>query len=466
MSSHGANVGILRGKYRDDILSVTESAMPLSRLSKSQIPELYTVHRFLPMLLLMLCCGFPLQAMAGQTAVKPINLMIETFAPEHGYITGTEDVILLCVVRNTGADPVPENVMRLRCYPVTGLDYTNGNLLPTLPALAPGEATAFRWRFAPTAARGAIVAGVILESANGDAASPNAPPAPPSPAPQTPPTTTASLPNPQLAFAVVPRLIRAPGIGDIPAVKDPLAHAVERVDDGLLFNGRVAVRAQIGERREAILTLAAREGAIWQTLANSLFLIRANLGEEGQIPWWQNMRCQRIHVDQERESSTLTLTGMVGSYCRAELSLEMRADTCVLTGRVRLTAQRALRLSGLELPALLPAVLTGNEVSGRPDGSALQVSNPAVILPDEARMAAVHGGGATFGIAWPDNIALPFVPTAPWKWSRLPQMPGVRATGSVMGDSIAAGSTLECQFRLFAFAPSGTVRDALRFQIP
>lgn len=381
---------------------------------------------------------------------------------------GMDRVSLLCVVRNVGTEPLPQNSMRLRCYPVTGLDYTNGNLLPALPALAPGEAVAYKWRFALTTSRGALVAGVVLEPTGGlDPQASNAPPPPPSPAPQPPANTASALPGTQLALAVIPRLPRNPSIGDIPTFKDPLTHVSERNDDVTLLNGRVAARVQLGERREAILTLAAKEGAVWQQLANSLFLIRANLAEEGQLPWWQSMRCQRIRVDRDRDSGVLSITGSIGSHCRAELSLELRPDTCAIQGTVRLTARRDLRISGLELPVLLPSVSTGTELRGRDDGSLIVIPPPVTILPDDARIAALHGGGTTFGLAWPDNVTFPNVPVAPWKWNRLPPfISGVQATGTSIGDMMPAGSTLECQFKLFAFAPSGTVRDALRFQIP
>ncbi len=406
--------------------------------------------------------------LAQQQATKSPSVVIETFAPEKGYIVGGESVVLLCVVRNVGADAVPENMLRLRCYPVSGLDYTNGNMLPTLPALAPGDGVAFRWRLNPSDMRMAPVAGVILEPL---ASAPDAPRTP-QPVAQQPGPVSTSLPlltPPQLAFAVVPRLVHVPGMGDVPGYKDPLAHAVQREDDALLVNGRVGVHVQLGERRDAILTLAAKEGANWQNLASSLGLVRLNAGEEGQLPWWQSFRCQRMRVQEDRDSATLTLNGNIGTACRAELTLEMRPDTCIIIGHLHLVALRALRVAGMELPVLLTAqsaIDVPPVPAGRADGSPTLLPKTGTLLPDDSRLAAVHGVGATFGVAWPDNPILPFVPISAWKWNRLPENTGVQAAGIPTGDAMASGSVIDCQFRLFAFAPSGTVRDALRFQIP
>lgn len=418
-------------------------------------------------LLLFLRGGQPI--LAQSQPVKSPSVVIETFAAEKGYIVGGESVVLLCVVRNVGADAVPEGVLRLRCYPVSGLDYTNGNMLPTLPALAPGDGVAYRWRLNPSDMRMALVAGVILEPLANASDAPLQSPQPVAPQPAAVSPSVLPLGAPQLAFAVVPRLAHAPGMGEIPGYKDPLAHAVQREDDGLLVNGRVGVRVQLGERRDPILTLAAKQGANWQNLTSSLGLVRLDVGEEGQLPWWQSLRCQRMRVHEDRDSATLTLNGNIGTGCRAEVTLEMRPDTCVIVGHLHLVALRALRIAGIELPVLLTgqtAIDTPPVPAGRADGSATLLPKTASLLPDDARLTAVHGGGATFGVAWPDSPVLPFVPTVAWKWNRLPENTGVQATGIPTGDAVPSGSVIDCQFRIFAFAPSGTVRDALRFQIP
>ena len=400
----------------------------------------------------------------------PNEVRIETFAPERGYIVGVENVVLLCVVRNTGSASLPENQLRLRCYPISGLDYTNGNLLPILPALAPGQAVAYRWRLAPADARASLVAGVVLEgtgeeekkrrkeeekTGNGisEAQTPN---------PQHP------TPNPQLAFAVIPRLPRPLGLGDTPLLKDPLAHAGELNGSSLLLNQRVILRAQIADRRETCLTLGVKDGNAWRAVANTVGLLRVCVGEEGQRPWWQTLRCQQIRAREDKTGATLTLTGTIGNSCRAEVTLEAHPDTGVINGRARLTPLRSLRLSGIQLPALLTASDDKNLPVPRADGSPSLLPDPPALIPDEARIAAAHNGAATFGIAWPNNPPFPG-----WKWNRLPladglvtSVLGVQATSEAGGDTLSAGSTIEIPFRWFAFAPSDTVRDAERFQMP
>jgi hypothetical protein len=402
------------------------------------------------------------------------DVRIETFASERGFVVGMDNVILLCVARNVGPTALPENALRLRCYPISGLDYTSGNLLPLLPALAPGQAVAYRWRLAPTEAHNALVAGVVLESA-GDrkkdkgesATSAGADKVPVSPSPENSANAVVAFPS-SLAFAVIPHLPRLPALGDVPVFKDPLAHVGESDGGGMLLNNHVGARVQIGERREPLLLLAAKEGAIWRTVANSLPLLRVCVGEDGQLPWWQSFRCQQIRAREDKDSAALTLTGSIGAACRVELTFEARPDTGALIGHVRLTALRALRLSGAQLPALAGSIDDKTLIPPRSDGSPLMLADAPSLLPDDARLAAAHSGATTFGVTWPADPPLPG-----WKWGRLPladgvvtQNLGVQALGDPRGDLVPTGASVEFTFRLFAFAPSDTVRDALRFQMP
>ena len=399
------------------------------------------------------------------------DVRIETFAPERGYIVGVENVVLLCVARNVGSAPLPENQLRLRCYPISGLDYTNGNLLPVLPTLAPGQAVAYRWRFAPSDARAALVAGVVLErtveekrrKGEEEKGKPNTE----HPTPNTGNSQPSTL-NPQLAFAVVPRLPRPLGLGDVPVLKDPLAHAGEQGGSSLLLNQRVVVRVQAGDRKEPSLVLGVKEGSVWRAVANTISPLRVCVGEDGQIPWWQGFRCQQIRALEDKAGATLTLTGNIGNACRAEITLEARPDTGVLAGKIRLTALRGLRLSGIQLPALMAVSDDKTLPVPRADGTPSLLPDTPVLLPEDARLAASHSGAATFGAAWPSELPFPG-----WKWNRMPladglvtSVLGVQAVSDTRGDTLSAGSSIEVPFRWFAIAPSDTVRDAQRFQIP
>lgn len=420
------------------------------------------------------------------------DMRIETFGPERGYVVGVESVVLLCVVRNAGAMPLPADALRLRCYPISGLDYTSGNLLPILPLLAPGQAVAYRWRLAQSDAKMVLAAGVVLErteegkrgedgKASAGTQSGGTTALPDNSAPTSTPVSGGTVAagnapsplllfssKPLLAFSIIPRLPRAPGFGDAPVSKDALPHADERDGVALVLNNRVGMRVQIGTGRDSLLQLAAREGAGWRIAAFAMPLLRANVAEDGQIPWWQTFRCQSIRAREDKDSAALTLTGTLGAACRVEIVFEARPDTCVLSGRARLTATRPLRLSGIHLPALIAGGDDRNLSPPRQDGSPLLLADTPSPLPDDARVAAAHIGAATFGLSWPADP-----PLSGWKWTRLPGGDGAytlnlgaQALGSLDGDLVPAGTTIEIPFRLFAFAPSDTVRDALRFQLP
>ena len=420
--------------------------------------------------------------------LTPASVRIETFGPERGFVVGAETVGLLCVVRNAGATALPADALRLRCYPISGLDYTSGNLLPVLPSLAPGQAVAYRWRLAQSDAKTVLAAGVVLERRDketrrqGDeetktdgtgnisaSGRPEQGTGNTGASAQQTTTSGEALPSsPLLAFAIIPRLPHQPGFGDVPILKDALPRADSRDGVALLLNNRVGARVQTGAGRDPLMQLAVRDAGGWHVLASTLPLLRANVGEDGQNPWWQSFRCQSVRVREDKEIATLTLNGTLGSSCRVEITFEARADTCVVSGRARLTATHPLRLSGVQLPALLAGGDDKNGSAPRQDGSPNLLADTPSPLPDDARIAAAHTGAFTFGIAWPADP-----PRPNWRWTRLPtadgaytQNLGVQALYGADGDLVSTGSSVDFAFRLFAFAPSDTVRDALRFQLP
>ena len=74
------------------------------------------------------------------------DLQVEFLGSEKGYAVGGQSVAILCVIRNAGTGALPENTARVRCYPLAGLDFLEGQLWPNLPALNAGQAVAYRWR--------------------------------------------------------------------------------------------------------------------------------------------------------------------------------------------------------------------------------------------------------------------------------------------------------------------------------
>src|SRR5579872_6346536 len=100
----------------------------------------------------LLLLGFALQraARADPPAAAAPDLQVEYVGSDKGFAVSGQSVGVLCVIRNVGSAPLPENAARVRCYPLTGMDFMEGQLWPTLPALAPNQAVAYRWRLALT----------------------------------------------------------------------------------------------------------------------------------------------------------------------------------------------------------------------------------------------------------------------------------------------------------------------------
>ncbi len=437
--------------------------------------------------LTLACLGAGAWAQGTGNSVTPQNkpvatppapdARIEFFGAERGYAVRGDSVTFLGIVRNEGNGPLPENALRLRLFPAAGLDYTSGDTLPRLPALAPGQAIAFRWRLALSADRGPLVAGILLENApqttgapspvptaqaaaNGGGSVPISPTVRPA---QTPP---APLAAPSVALTVVPRLSAPPSLGSLPVKPDAAPAAEADAGQAWVGNERMGARLVKAEMRLPVLLLAGREGANWRAVATGTPLARARSGEEGQNPWWETFRWRDTRLDRDQNTATLTLQGTIGARWRSELILTAQRNSSALNGRLRLTALRPVRLYSVELPLLLVQGESADAVHA--DGSAQAVAVEAPLLPDNARVAADRRFGMTFGLAWPSALPLPG-----WHAAALPagdgdrlHVLGAQFTADERGDLIPKGATVEFPFRLFVLSPSDTVRDALRFALP
>jgi hypothetical protein len=267
-------------------------------------------------------------------------------------------------------------------------------------------------------------------------------------------------------LAVIPRLSSMPRADNIPLAPGTTLRANSGPDEAVLANDRVQVRVLAGERRSPLLILAAKEGNGWRTVATGTPLIEVNAGEEGQLPWWETFRWKETRTSHEKTSASLTLTGEIGRRWRAELTLEVKPGTAALDGNLRVTPLRTLRLYGVRLPRLLPVNREGTTL--KPDGSALSVIQNEPILPEDTRVRALRSDGITFGITWP---AAP--PLADWEWTsatpyntNLLSVLGAEWTGPDAGGIIQPGASVTFPFRLFAFGPSDSLKDALRFMPP
>jgi hypothetical protein len=455
----------------------------VSALCHSERGEESPILRLIAILALCLWSAAGAWAQGEQkTPVAPggPEARVEFFGAERGYTVGQANVTLLCVVRNVGTAPLPENALRLRLFPVAGLDYTSGETVPRLPALEVNQAVAVRWRLAPLAEKGPLVAGLLLEKAPPPAAQSGASRAvsqEPRGAvslagqPSAPPIVSAnSLLEiaPRTYLAVVPRFATAPSAGSLSAKPGSPPTAEADASQAWVGNDRVGVRVIAAERRLPALLLLGKEGTAWRVVATGTPLAQARSGEEGQLPWWQTFRWRSARTTHDKDSATLTLIGTCGIGWRAELSLTAQRDSSALNGVLRLTALLPQRLSGVQWPLLLTGSEEPNAAPPRADGTPLPVAAEPALLPEHARVVTARQHGITFGLSWPSALPLPG-----WQSAPLPAGDGDRARilgalceAEERGALISRGATVEFPFRLFAFAPSDTVRDALRFALP
>jgi hypothetical protein len=125
-----------------------------------------------------------------------------------------------------------------------------------------------------------------------------------------------------------------------------------------------------------------------------------------------------------------------------------------------------VRLYGLSVPCLLSQP-DPKAAAPRADGSPIPVVTPDAILPDATHIAADRRNSITFGIAWPTSSPLPDGAWTPLPYGDSQSAPVLGATWSnPTGSVILAGATIEFSFRLFAFGPSDTLKDAARFIMP
>lgn len=409
-------------------------------------------------------CGCALAQNQNKAEAPTPEVRVEYFGAEKGYAVRGEAVTLLCVVRNIGTGPLPDHAVRLHCFTVDGLDYTSGDTMPVLPAMARNQAIAYRWRLMPTEDGSPLVAAVVVESptpvfvedaAKGPAAGRFVP------VPAPPPVGD----NPRALVAVIPRMSAPPGIGSRVIPANALPTATAGSDEAWLSNDRVGLHLLMADRRRAVLVLCGRVGTEWQAFAMGPSLAEVRSAEEGQVPWSEGFRWRESSARASKDSASVTLVGSVGSRWRAEMTFEIPPWTGSIRCTLHLTALRDLRLYGVRLPFLIADAKSAQ--APRADGSALPLAADEPILPDEARVAAWHLNGVTFGVTWPGDAPFPG-----GKWQVDPIGDSANAPiigaewGEDRGEAVPTGETINIPFRLFAVSPSDTVHDALRFQIP
>ena len=400
--------------------------------------------------------SFARSAAQGLPAVAP-QVQIVYFGAERGFVVGTQPVTLLCVARNTGAVPILENALRLRCYTLAGLDYTTGETWPALPALAPGQTIAYRWTLTPAAQSGPLIAAALLTGNNARPLSGRGPKAASA-------ESSATEITPQAVLSVIPRFPSEPKLDapNLALAAPPLSQAAEA--SAWVGNDRIGARLLASANREPVLLLGGRNGADWKVVAVSAPLFSVCSGEEGQIPWRQTFRWDDSRAYSEKETATLTLRGSLGTQWRGEIVLQARSGTAVMQGVLRLTARRLMRLRELAAPRLL-ARDAAKPMSGLPNGTVIDFLDKPVVLPASERIAAALVAPFVVGLTWPKSFAYANWTAAPDSAASLSEFPilGTTWRGGERGTLMQPGETIEVPFRLFAYAPSETLRDALRF---
>ncbi len=361
------------------------------------------------------------------------KLAIEYFGAERSYSAAEERVVLLGLVRNVGETPTPANLFRLRCYPLSGLDYTFGETMPALPSLKPGEAAACRWTLSTRPGRTPYTAAVILETADRSRAAP-----------------------PQTKIGVIPRLDKSqPLILTAPSGGVPLSLPPVHPD-------RVQLQLLQDADGYAALTFAAREGEGW-TAASTLFpLLQVKGSDPGQSGWEEGFRALEAKVTRTSASVLLSLLGSVGARWTAEIELELKRDTAAVEGKIRLIARRDVLLEAISLPALLTPFHAGNS---RADG----VPQPVPLFPLNTGASGLLAGetaGALTGIAVSPASPISGFTLDMKQTGFLNPILTIQWRSPLGGTRISAGTKLILPFRFFSLSLASGIHDARRFALP
>lgn len=397
--------------------------------------------------------GAQLSPLASRAATGPTgplpDVRIVYFGSDTGFAIRSRPIDLLCVVRNVGPVSLPPATLQLHCVPLSGLDYTSGDTLPEVPALRPDESAAVRWRLMPTGGSAPLIAAALME-------------------PLRPSLTTpsASLLR-QVAVANIPERDHRPEFGAPIAGVDAGPRAGSAGKQWWIASNRIALRMLPAADGGPILVVAARSGTSWQACAVGAPLCRIQAAALGQTPWWRHIIWISAQASSDAEAATLTVLGHVGKLWSATMRLTARQDSGALDAVISLTPKAAVMCQAVQLPVLhAPEELTLNT---RADGKPILLSDPAPLYPDSERVSADRSaGGTTYGVSWADAGPLP-----DWTWKRLPRIDsaaplrlGAAWIAPGTGSVIAPGSSMMLRFRIFAFSPSDTVKDALRFVLP
>jgi len=360
---------------------------------------------------------------AAPRAQRPA-LVIEAFTSARAYAVGTDAVTLVGTVRNVGDGLHPADAATGRVLPLAGLDFLEGDTLPRIPALGPGEAATFRWKLQPTSDSAPLIASFTVSQPGG---------------------------RPLVRLTAVPHF-PAPPERDPPVVS-PAPSARAGDDRGTVENSRIRARVQVTPADVPVLLLSCRTPAGWRTAGASVPLVEVHSAEGGQRPWWETLKVREIQAAAARDYATLSLAGEVGLRWRCRVELVAQSASSALDCRLSLAAARQVRLMGLRFLPFLAG-------EGGPGPRPAQQSPPS----SAPGLAAARWGDMTVGVLRPGEPPIPG-----WSVAALPGVPGAdylflaaEARAAEPGTPVAAGAAISWRSRLVALSPSASVEDAGR----
>jgi hypothetical protein len=348
---------------------------------------------------------------------------IVSFGPDTPYTIGEDPVQFVGVVRNDGPNPIEANGATVRLLALAGLDYTEGDTAPRLPALGPGESATFRWKLQPARSDTALVAGMALVT-------PGAPPV--------------------VRVSTVQQLARMPAFPDLPLSAAPAAWANDT--RAWIQNDRIRLRIALSNSGVPMMWMAVWTGTAWRTTGVSLPMAEVLSAEGSQQPWWEVFRAETMRAAEEAKSARLIVVGGVGIRWRATVTIALTSGSSVAQIGLRLAPLRDMRLAGVRLATFL-ANANGN--------APLQERCGAFWL------AAIQCAGVTSGGLWPAE-------PGPANWTAEPiesiegvayRTFGIEARPADKPVALPSGSLMEFRARLFAISESETARDARRIAI-
>jgi hypothetical protein len=376
----------------------------------------------------LLCFSRPDEPKAAKQGEGP-RIVIESFAPVSAVAVGMQPVLLVGTVRNVGREASAADTWTARVSTLAGLEYTEGDTRPKIPALEPNGTATFRWKLAPSNPDSPLIASLSVEAPG-----------------RMPESSVLTLQR----FAEWPR-------GESAAVPKEASASAGR-SAATLENAAIRARVYSSDSGVPCLVVSSRTATGWRRVGTTIPLAAVMSGESGQRPWWEVFRAESMRAVNAKGSATLNITGGIGLRWRGTVQLTVRTGSSVIDARLLLSPLRSMRVSRVRL---LPFYV-GDDSFG---SAAAETLGPEEGAPNAS---AVRWGAITIGANWLDGASL-----GTWRTESILSPTGAdyRLLGAEWVTdgpalALAQGSLLEIRARLFALTPSAAVTDARRVAAP